>query len=203
MTFCCHIALMMPESEDLDLAELARAAGVTPRTVRYYVQQALLPSPETRGPGTKYDRALLERLQLIKLLQRQHWPLSKIREHFESLDEEGVRRELGKPPELPLAAVSDSALKYVRGVLGRDRKASVPSATRRRGDLFDKDPHATLSRAPSASEVGKWQVTKSTWERIRLSRDVELSIRRPLTREQNKRIDRLLEAARQILSEED
>ena len=86
---------------------------------------------------------------------------------------------------------------------GRDRKASAPSAARRRGDLFDKDAYATLSRAPSASEAGKWQVTKSTWERIRLSRDVELSIRRPLTREQNKRIDRLLEAARQILSEED
>jgi hypothetical protein len=46
-------------------------------------------------------------------------------------------------------------------------------------------------------------VTKSTWERIRLSRDVELSIRRPLTREQNKRIDRLLEAARRILLEDD
>jgi hypothetical protein len=32
---------------------------------------------------------------------------------------------------------------------------------------------------------------------------VELSIRRPLTREQNKLVDRLLEAARRIFSEED
>ena len=194
---------MMPDSEDLDLAQLASAAGVTPRTVRYYVQQGLLPSPGTRGPGTKYDRGLLERLQLIRLLQRQHWPLSKIREHFESLDEEGVRLELGKPPELPLPGVSDSALKYVRGVLGRGRHSSPPSAKRHEADLFAEDTHATLSRATPPSEAGKWQVTKSTWERIRLSRDVELSIRRPLTREQNKRIDRLLEAARQILSEED
>ena len=194
---------MMPESEHLDLAELANAAGVTPRTVRYYVQQGLLPSPGTRGPGTKYDRSLLEKLQLIRVLQRQHWPLSKIREHFETLGEEGVRRELGKPPELPLPAVSDSALKYVRGVLGRDRHRSMPLLKRNEGDLFADDAHATLSRATPPSEGGKWQVTKSMWERIRLSRDLELSIRRPLTREQNKRIDRLLEAARQILSEED
>ena len=37
----------------------------------------------------------------------------------------------------------------------------------------------------------------------RLTRDVELNIRRPLTREHNKLIDRLLEAARKIFSEED
>src|SRR5215471_10354126 len=126
---------MTSDSEDLDLAELASAAGVTPRTVRYYVQQGLLPSPSTRGPGTKYDRALLEKLQLIRLLQREHWPLSKIREHFESLDEEGVRRELGKPPELPLPGVSESALKYVRGVLGEGRRGSKPSAKGRQQNL--------------------------------------------------------------------
>ena len=114
-----------------------------------------------------------------------------------------MRRELGKPPELPLPAVSDSALKYVRGVLGRDRHRSTPLLKRHEGDLFADGAHATLSRVTPASEAGRWQVTKSTWERIKLSRDVELSIRRPLTREQNKRIDRLLEAARQILSEED
>ena len=187
---------MMPDSEDLDLAELARAADVTPRTVRYYVQQGLLPSPGTRGPGTKYDRALLERLQLIKLLQREHWPLSKIREHLDALDEDGVRRELGQPPELPLPSLSDSALKYVRGVMGRHQ---------REPDLFGSPPPAPSAAAAQdlTAASAKWQVTKSTWERIRLTRDVELSIRRPLTREQNKLVDRLLEAARRIFSEED
>jgi Ca-activated chloride channel family protein len=200
---------MTNDSEDLDLAELASAAGVTPRTVRYYVQQGLLPSPGTRGPGTKYDRALLEKLQLIRLLQREHWPLSKIRDHFESLDEEGVRRALGRPPELPLPNISEPALEYVRGVLGRDRRGGAPRAKGRQRDMFEAEARArTLKSAaappPEASApTGEWQVTKSTWERIRLSRDVELSIRRPLTREQNKRVDRLLEAARRILSEED
>ena len=193
--------------DTIDLAELADAAGVTPRTVRYYVQQGLLPSPGTRGPGTKYDRVLLEKLQLIRLLQREHWPLSKIRDHFESLDEDGVRRELGKAPELPLPKMSESALKYVRGVLGRDQRRGSPSAKKSEQHTLDAAVMARLRKPAPAPDVGappnEWQVTKSTWERIRLSRDVELSIRRPLTREQNKRIDRLLEAAQRILSEDD
>jgi DNA-binding transcriptional MerR regulator len=193
---------MVPDSDDLDLATLAKSAGVTPRAIRYYVQQGLLPSPGTRGPGTKYDRGLLDRLQLIKLLQRKHWPLSKIREHLEALDEDGVRRELGQPPELALPE-SGSALQYVRQVLDRGRKDETGSL-HEAGSLFEAVRMSEPTSAPSAeSTPEKWQVTKSTWERIRLSRDVELNIRRPLTREQNKQIDRLLEAARDIFSEED
>jgi DNA-binding transcriptional MerR regulator len=38
-------------TDTYDLAELCDLADVTPRTVRYYVQQGLLPSPGARGPG--------------------------------------------------------------------------------------------------------------------------------------------------------
>jgi hypothetical protein len=162
---------------------------------------------------------VLDRLQLIKLLQRSHWPLAKIRSHLEGLDDESVRRELGQPPELPLPAVSASALRYVRGVLDRDQfgatasfhapdpRSSIEEDEQRR-DLFDAEPPARSAMAAAASmpETGakeKWPVTKTTWERIRLTRDVELNIRRPLTREHNKLIDRLLAAARNIFSEED
>ncbi len=198
---------MKPDSDDLDLdldlTELAETAGVTPRTVRYYVQQGLLPSPGTRGPGTKYDRALVDRLQMIKLLQREHWPLAKIRSHLETLDDEGVGRELEHPPVLPLPRVSDSALRYLRGVLEPDRVAAELTGVRESSPFYAHlPPSAMTAGAEAQASHGKWQVTKSTWERIRLTRDVELSIRRPLTREQNRLVDRLLEAARNILSEE-
>ena len=199
---------MIPDSEDLNLTELAKAARVTPRAIRYYVQQGLLPSPGTRGPGTKYSRALVDRLQLIKLLQRDHWPLSKIRDHLEALDEDGVRRELGQPPELPLSA-ADSALRYVREVIDHERPGAAESVAFREASLFDPQLSVTSPRVGEPTSVpaqsgasSSWQVAKSTWERIRLTRDVELSIRRPLTREQNKRVDRLLDAAKRIFSEE-
>lgn len=173
------------DRDDLDLSELATAAGVTPRTIRYYVQQGLLPSPGTRGPKTKYDRALLERLQLIKRLQRQHLPLSEIRRRLEMLDENGVRAELGAPPELSLN--ESSARSYIGDVMSKlSRKRDVRE---RDADLFDE------SARPR-------QVIKSTWERITLARDVELHVRRPLSREQNRLVERLLNEARTIFPEE-
>ena len=43
---------------------------------------------------------------------------------------------------------------------------------------------------------------RSQWERIVLAPDIELHVRRPLSRIQNKRVDRLLTIAREILEEE-
>jgi hypothetical protein len=44
--------------------------------------------------------------------------------------------------------------------------------------------------------------TRSTWDRIPLAPDVELHIRRPLSREQNRQVERLIEAARDLFAEE-
>src|SRR5919202_651481 len=125
---------MLPELESFDLNELAAAADVTPRTIRYYVQQGLLPSPGTRGPGTRYDQAHLDRLQLIRRLQRQHLPLAEIRRRLEALDDDGVRAAVQSYPEPPVAS---SALDYVREVLSAhptEGAAAAPgSAPRARG----------------------------------------------------------------------
>lgn len=60
------------------LEELAAAAGVSSRTVRYYVQRGLLPAPEFRGKDTAYSREHLLRLHAIKRLQEAHLPLDEI-----------------------------------------------------------------------------------------------------------------------------
>ncbi|WP_437638387.1 helix-turn-helix domain-containing protein [Sorangium sp. So ce854] len=60
------------------LDELAAAAGVAPRTVRYYVQRGLLSAPEFRGKDTSYGREHLARLRAIKVLQQAHLPLEEI-----------------------------------------------------------------------------------------------------------------------------
>jgi DNA-binding transcriptional MerR regulator len=46
-------------------------------------------------------------------------------------------------------------------------------------------------------------IERSQWDRIILSPDIELHIRRPLTRDQNKRVERLVQTAREILTEGD
>lgn len=60
------------------LDELAERAGVSPRTVRYYVQRGLLPAPEFRGPDTAYGDDHLQRLRAIRVLQERHMPLDAI-----------------------------------------------------------------------------------------------------------------------------
>jgi DNA-binding transcriptional MerR regulator len=56
-------------TETYKLEELAEQAGVSARTVRYYVQRGLLPAPAFRGRDTAYGREHLLRLRIIRRLQ--------------------------------------------------------------------------------------------------------------------------------------
>ena len=77
------------------LDELAAAAGVPVRTVRYYVQRGLLPPPVFRGRDTSYDEGHLARLSLIKRLQDERFlPLDAIAAELVGLDDAAIAKEL-------------------------------------------------------------------------------------------------------------
>jgi DNA-binding transcriptional MerR regulator len=58
--------------------ELARASGMSVRTVRYYVQRGLLPAAAFRGKDTAYAHGHLVRLRAIRRLQEAFFPLDAI-----------------------------------------------------------------------------------------------------------------------------
>jgi MerR family transcriptional regulator, repressor of the yfmOP operon len=62
---------MAVETRTLRIGELARLAGTTPRTVRYYEEIGLLPAADERETGAHrtYTEAELERLQEILRLK--------------------------------------------------------------------------------------------------------------------------------------
>lgn len=65
---------------EMRIDDLAKRAGVPTRTIRYYTQQGLLPSPNLRGRVGFYDDGHLDRLRLIKELQEKRYlPLSVIK----------------------------------------------------------------------------------------------------------------------------
>ena len=66
----------------MTIGELASAAGLTRRAVRFYVQQKLLSPPEGLGRGSQYDSSHLARLQKIAELQRAGHSLDAIRRIF-------------------------------------------------------------------------------------------------------------------------
>lgn len=159
----------------MTLTELAAAADVTPRTVRYYIAQGLLPPPVGAGPAASYGEDHLRKLGAIKAMQGRHLPLSEIRARLD-----------GEPPPSPSSASKpgSNALDYLDNVLGRG--PSAPTST-------PAGPVVSPAATPSSS--------RSTWERHAFGPDVELHVRRPLSREQNRRVDRLLDEARRIFLE--
>jgi DNA-binding transcriptional MerR regulator len=67
------------DDERLSIDELADAAGLTRRGIRYYVQQRLLPTPHGVGRGKHYDHSHLARLREIRQLQAAGHSLEEIR----------------------------------------------------------------------------------------------------------------------------
>ena len=191
------------------LSELSRIADATPRTVRYYISQGLLPAPGSAGPGPKYSDADVARLRLIKRLQRKHLPLAEIRTQLAGLDDEAILA-LEAAPEPP----KDSALDYIRRVTGRHRIVEArPSLLKRAHVAAEATPPAyaaslaphiapTAPAAPALEPPAEPRLERSQWERIELAPDVELHVRRPLTRQTSKRVDRIVSIARDLLKEE-
>jgi DNA-binding transcriptional MerR regulator len=61
------------------IGDLAELADVSRRTVRYYVQEGLLPAPLGVGRGNHYGREHLEQLLKVKALQEKGHTLDEIR----------------------------------------------------------------------------------------------------------------------------
>src|SRR4051812_34805774 len=60
--------------------ELADAANLSRRAIRFYVQQKLLPAPHGLGRGKHYDQSHLDRLRRIAELQSAGHSLEAIRQ---------------------------------------------------------------------------------------------------------------------------
>ncbi len=90
------------------IGELAEKAGVTKRTIHYYMGRGLLPAPQGTGLGTTYSDEHLFRIILIKKLQDQYLPLDQIRKRIADMTLEEVRRSLENEPVI----VSEQTVKY-------------------------------------------------------------------------------------------
>jgi DNA-binding transcriptional MerR regulator len=172
------------DDEEYDLKELSELTGVKPRTVHFYTQQGLLPRPGT-GRGTRYTQVHVDLLRIIRRLQDQHLPLAEIRKRVEKLSSGEARRLAAEPvPKTP-----KSAAEYIRQVLEQGSRTAVPPT---RKDA----PH------PAIALPGGTAPERSYWERIPLGPDVELHVRRPLSRSLQRRVDQLTAHARTLLKEE-
>jgi len=209
---------------DYSIADVSALTGTPVRTIRYYIAEGLLPAPGRFGSAARYDDAFVARLRAIRRLQERHLPLAEIRKALEGLTDSSVI-EAVRPAETP---PSDSASEYVRRLLGTAEE-SVPYATPPAPAPAAVAPPASAlhdalmpagafippaSDAPPRPTLGMGQAYaspaearepaaggRSHWERIAITPDIEIHIRRPLSRPASKRAERLIEVARDIFDE--
>src|SRR5919198_989441 len=103
---------MAEPSERLGIGALAERAGVTPRTVRYYVAEGLLPPPGGTGQQRVYTHEHLLRLKAIRRLKEAYLPLGEIRHRLAGLSPGELQRLAEASPPPP-----GSALEYITAVL--------------------------------------------------------------------------------------
>ncbi len=105
----------------LKLEELAREAGISPRTVRYYVQRGLVPPPTFRGKDSSYGASHLLRLKVIGALQAAFYPLENIKGLLATKDDEALEALLKSRPvasaRLAAPAVVDAEPRWRKIVL--------------------------------------------------------------------------------------
>jgi DNA-binding transcriptional MerR regulator len=213
----------MPNEQEYTIGELATLAGVTPRTIRYYVSIGLLPSPGQAGPGTRYGEGHLARMRLIRRLQREHLPLGEIAVRLEGLDDVAVEaaltiEDLGLPsgeaselaadmaagPWRPsvLGPAPGSALDYINRLKEEQAKPPMPARGLPAPASAPRMAKAVLAKAIAMSSPEPEEpvgAQRSQWERVTLSQTVELHIRRPLGRLEQKQIERLIRLGRELL----
>lgn len=121
------------------LKELCREAQVTERTVRYYIQEGLLPPPEGAGPFARYNELHLWRLRLIRRLKKEYLPLAEIRRRLSDLSLDELEK-LAQPETdaTELDEEEADAKNYL------DRILSKPGSSA--GTRSSQSPHGSLAK---------------------------------------------------------
>ncbi|MHB1356254.1 MAG: MerR family transcriptional regulator [Anaerolineae bacterium] len=173
------------------ISELAKLAGVTVRTIRYYISQGLLPSPTSSGQFDRYDDSYLHKLELIRRLKEEYLPLDKIRDLITSMSDEAIQAEVASSNALP--AESGSARDYVRSVLYPDEAVSLNKRLANRvaepqvhtgGVIHNEQRSYQTSRVARSAAPAPPQALglfaeqeRETWLRYRIHPDIELHVR--------------------------
>lgn len=147
------------------LDELARATGMSARTVRYYVQRGLLPAAAFRGKDTAYGHEHLVRLRAIRKLQEAFFPLDAIAGELAS-------RTLGE-----IERIAEGKAMPATAVAAR----SAPEARADEARSGDDDARSVLER--QASRV---------FRRIEVFPGVELTVAEDAPEESMKRVGEML-----------
>jgi len=163
-------------NQEMSIGDLAQLAGVTRRTIRYYLQRGLLAPPAGAGKNRVYSEDHLLKLRLIRRLQEAHYPLEEIRLKLADLSREEIKEILAEEA----------------------RSESLSEEIRRR--LSDVDYYMAIADTPIFASEGVEKM-QETWIRMEISHGVELHYRVPVNHRVQEAIDRIKTLGREMIWE--
>lgn len=208
----------MNTTQEYTIGQLAHHAGVTTRTIRYYVSKGLLPVPVTCGRYARYTLSHLQRLQLIRRLQQAFLPLAEIRTRLATMTDRDIEQWLTHPPS------SDRPLHVPREKDGMSMSPApalplhpLPTTIEFQAAAMPQPgppPMVNLSMNPSISaplQPGYAAVyvddqntdapAEATWRRIVLAPGIELHLREPHDPERDQQIAALRQHAQELFTD--
>ena len=178
----------MTAGQDMGISQLAEMAGVSVRTVRFYVSLGLLDRPGGRGRAATYASENLDRLRLVRTLVDKRVPLREIQETVGRMDARDVRGLLAQEERQSSherEARAHSPREYVSALLERARATgSLSVSPRRAPDSSLSAPSAPPQTSPAprapqerARRPAQGPVRSATaWRRISLAPGLELHL---------------------------
>ena len=189
-------------NDELTLEDLVNISGLPLRTVRFYIQEGLLPGPDSRGKNARYTEEHLERLEWIQRLKEHHRPLREIRILLNNMTPREIKALLNGQEKMQEylsnfnvkgedaidhLPVGNSALDYIRSVEGKEGKTQEAT-----------DPTVNLNLSAPASVSPSSIDIRESWQRIVIGDGIELNLKLPIRSEDKARIDELIAFTRRL-----
>ena len=207
---------MDEERSSLTIADLATRAGVTARTIRYYVAEGLLPPPEGHGQHRLYSSHHLRLLGAIKHLKEAYLPLVEIRRRLAHLSDADLERLTatgheplptdGTPTIPSHLSMRGSTPEFVPGH-GGGRVPSNPIARLYAGsNLAPEWSPAAYQGGPSSRTISEPTSERAPseastiWHRVILAPGVEIHFQPSGDRRRDEAIAHVIRAATSLLS---
>jgi DNA-binding transcriptional MerR regulator len=184
-------------AKDISIEDLKQHSGLSVRTLHYYLQLGLLPSPIKRGKYARYSQEHLDRLDLILILKEMRLPLKEIRSTLDSLTPDEIRHYRDKHKSVPLeigapkltSDVTTSSIEHFKNI--KNMKVvheNIQQIKKRK----TQQPHASNNQPD--------QLNQERWQRITLTDGVELHIRESQDKETLNKIEHLRSVAQSLFS---
>ncbi len=195
------------------ISELADLSGVSTRTIRYYIQEGLLPQPEIRGKYAVFTDEYMHRLRLIKILKDAYLPLNRIKQLLDTITDNEIIPLLDAFEKDPVSALSGlQALPMFEQPITIHASQPRPEQVRERNanaleyiqqlrgerplhEKMDRNPR--LDARPSKRNfIAAAPTPGEEWRRIPLAPGLELHVRQPENNKTQQLVEDLLDLVR-------